>query len=99
MPAFYFLDIFLIGGSWGLDIYQDLIEASHAGVKLLFTITNVFSVGNEITELWEKFRQKASSTPNLVALDANIKFEGPSAIPFGVEKITRLFVVSQLQVP
>lgn len=91
---FIFLDIFLIGGSWGVEIYKDLIEANRRGVQVLVIHDNrsVFAVGNEISELWELFKSEASITNGLVALDANISLEqSPSAIPFGLEKISQLF--------
>ncbi|NRA65331.1 MAG: phosphatidylserine/phosphatidylglycerophosphate/cardiolipin synthase family protein [Pseudobacteriovorax sp.] len=85
-----FIDIFLFGGTWGVDIAGDVLDAAARGVEvvIIHDTESVFAVGNEVRPLWNELRQLAAVTPNLVALDSNITPPGrPSSVPFGIQGI------------
>ena len=88
-----FVDIFLFGGSWGIDLARDLIKAADRGVEVVIVHDNVsvFAVGNEIRPLWDSLKEVARQHPKMVVLDANISPPNRvSSIPFGLERVSRL---------
>ncbi len=87
-----YVDIFLMGGTWGLDIASELLLAAERGVKVVLVrdTDNRFSSGFEMDPLWEALEKHSHSNPNLTVMRAQIK-ERPSGLPFGLENITRLF--------
>lgn len=83
-----FLDMFLLGGTWGVEITRDLLRAAQRGVKVvvLHDTESVFAVGNEIIPLWGKILEISAREPNLTALAANLKTPGRvSSVPFGLQ--------------
>ena len=87
-----FVDIFLMGGTWGLDIAAELLLAAERGVKvtLVRDTDNRFSSGFEMDPLWEAVERHSHDNPNLTVMRSQIK-KRPSGLPFGLENITRLF--------
>lgn len=83
-----FLDMFLLGGSWGVEITRDLIRAAQRGVKvvLIHDTESVFAVGNEITPLWDRLLELSAIEANFVALEANLDTPARvSSVPFGIQ--------------
>lgn len=97
-----FFDIFLLGGSWGVEISRELIKASRRGVKVILIRDeeSVFAVGNEIRPLWSKLLEASQREPNFTALAAQIAApQRVSSVPFGLESLgTRIASVRELDV-
>lgn len=87
------MDIFLVGGTWGTAIAQDLVAAADRGVQVVLIHDNVskFTVANEMDPLWQELRKISLKHPRLTILDANIRPPARvSSIPFGLERVGNL---------
>ena len=83
-----FLDMFLFGGSWGLEVSRDLIRAAERGVHVvvLHDTESMFAVGNEIVPLWDKLIEHSKVDPNLTVLASNTSPpHRVSSVPFGLQ--------------
>lgn len=87
-----YIDIFLMGGTWGLDIAKELLLASERGVKavLVRDTENRFSSGFEMDPLWDALEKHSHQNDNLTVMRAQIK-NRPSGLPFGLDQITSIF--------
>lgn len=87
-----YIDIFLMGGTWGLDIAKELLLASERGVQVVLVrdTDNRFSSGFEMDPLWDALEAHSHQNENLTVMRAQIK-NRPSGLPFGLDQITRLF--------
>lgn len=87
-----YIDIFLMGGTWGLDIAKELLLASERGVKvvLIRDTDNSFSSGFEMDPLWDALEEHSHQNDNLTVMRSQIK-NRPSGLPFGLDHITRIF--------
>ena len=88
-----FVDIFLLGGTWGIEIARQLVLAAERGVQVLIIHDTVsyFTVKNEMANLWEAIKVLSKERPNFYALDANIRPPlRPSSLPVGLDKLSPL---------
>ena len=87
-----FVDIFLMGGTWGMDIAKELLLASERGVKVVLVrdTDNKFSSGFEMEPLWDALEAHSYDNPNLTVMRSQIN-QRPSGLPFGLDNITKLF--------
>ena len=87
-----FVDIFLMGGTWGMDIAKELLLASERGVKVVLVrdTDNKFSSGFEMEPLWDALEAHSYDNPNLTVMRSQIN-KRPSGLPFGLDNITKLF--------
>ena len=83
-----FLDIFLVGGTLGVEIARELTLAADRGVEviILHDTETVFAVRSESEPLWRDLRAHAQLHEKMVALRADIH-QRPSAIPFGMQAV------------
>ena len=86
-----FVDIFLMGGTWGLDIAKELLLATERGVKVVVVrdTDNEFSSGFEMVPLWSALEEESYQNENLTVLRSDIH-QRPSGLPFGLDYITQL---------
>ena len=88
-----FVDIFLLGGTWGIEIARQLALASQRGVEvlLLHDTVSYFTVKNEMANLWTALLEHSKTSSNFKVMPANISPPlRPSSIPMGLEQITKV---------
>ena len=93
-----FLDAFLLGGTWGMDIAFHLFEAAKQGKKVLIVrdTANSFGLDAIIDPVWNELLKWNDVSPNFAALQSDIFSSKPSGLPFGLEAITRFIPSKKL---
>ena len=97
-----FADIFLFGGSFGVEVSRQLLLATQRGVEvvILHDTESGFGVDRESEPVWNALVKLAEKNPKLVTLrTSNHHPNRPSAIPFGLEKIIQPLLASRSKTP
>lgn len=88
-----FVDVFLLGGRWGVEIVRELLRAQQErGVKVLVVrdVENPFFFRDEIDPLMDGMVAYGMKTPGFTAMRAQIH-RRPSFLPWGIDNVIKPF--------
>lgn len=87
-----FFNAIIFGGAWGSELIREMMIKHQQGVSvtILRDTENSFAFANELNPVWNELKAFGLRSERFTVLRADINSRPLSAIPLGIDQITRL---------